>query len=127
MVLRLRYPAPNSWRDAKCRDLPVSREYDPFFQDDSSDAEDFCNGEFDNTPCPIRHECLLFALTNNEKHGVWGGSNEITRKAIRKRWPLKGREPRPEWQWLSEEEALDGLDLRELKAELEEEKSQQDD
>ena len=126
MVLRLRYPAPDGWRDAKCKDMPVSRDYDPFFQDDPSDAEDFCNGEFDSVPCPIRHECLLFALTNNEKSGVWGGSNEITRKAIRKRWPLKGKEPRPEWTWLSEEDALDGLDLKELRAELEEEKSQEE-
>lgn len=23
--------------------------------------------------CPVRRECLTFALTNGEQHGVWGG------------------------------------------------------
>ena len=32
--------------------------------------------------CPVREECLDYALRNREPHGIWGGLNEIERKAI---------------------------------------------
>ena len=34
--------------------------------------------------CPVRSECLDRALTNNESHGVWGGTTERDRRAIKK-------------------------------------------
>lgn len=113
MVLRLRFDAPNDWIGAKCNNLPISRFYDPFFSeepDEIQDALDFCNGEADGVICPIREDCLIYALTNNCKEGVWGGTSEITRKAIRKRNPPpKGGKPNENWQWQTEEEALKGL------------------
>lgn len=118
MVLRLRQEAPDYWKDAKCRNLPISADYDPFFaEDDDSikEATDFCNGTYDNTVCPIRHECLIFALANNEKYGVWGGTTEITRKAIRRKLP-PDRKTRinEDWEWQSEEQALQGLEREKL-------------
>lgn len=134
MVLHLRTNAPD-WDKAKCHgyvsgphpvepdDLP---DYDPWSYDEAT-AMDFCNGP--DEPCPIRHECLLFALTNNCAHGVWGGMSEVDRKALRKRWPL-GRgtrtegqtvwEPRSEWRWMPPGEASEGLDRDLLKLEVEE-------
>jgi WhiB family transcriptional regulator, redox-sensing transcriptional regulator len=32
--------------------------------------------------CPVRSECLDYALRNREPHGIWGGLNELERKAI---------------------------------------------
>lgn len=29
--------------------------------------------------CPVRRDCLLFALLANERHGVWGGLSHIER------------------------------------------------
>lgn len=107
MVVHLRIDAPD-WRKAKCRGTVADNEYDPFFHD-MPEALDFCNGAADGQVCPIRHECMLFALTNNERFGVWGGTSELTRRALRKRWPLRGKEPRPEWHWMTEDDALDGL------------------
>jgi len=93
--------------------MPVSSSYDPFFSEEEEeiqDAVDFCNGTADGVVCPVREQCLLFALTNNEKYGVWGGTTEITRKAIRKKFPPKrGNETRDEWTWMEEKEALKGL------------------
>ena len=115
MVLRLRVEAPGGWRKAKCRGqvqrLPGDTEvYDPFCSDDPDemqDALDFCNGTIDGVACPIRDACLLFALTNNERFGVWGGMSEIGRRALRKRWPWRGGcIPRPEWRWMTQTEAL---------------------
>jgi WhiB family redox-sensing transcriptional regulator len=32
--------------------------------------------------CSVREECLDYALRNREPHGIWGGLNEVERKAI---------------------------------------------
>lgn len=120
MVLKLRYGAPDGWERAKCKNIEVNQGYDPFF-DEEEEAMDFCNGEFDNSPCPIRNECLLYALTNNERYGVWGGMSEIGRKAIRKRYPLQGKQPRGEWEWQSQADALEGINLKDLLEEDDEE------
>jgi transcription factor WhiB len=116
MVLRLRYKAPDNWVNAKCLMFRVTRDADPFFdEEDPTDALEFCNGTADGVICPIRHECLMFSLTNNCKEGVWGGTSELTRKAIRKKWPLqRGKVPRPEWQWMPLSQALEGISLTDL-------------
>lgn len=122
MVLRLRVPAPNNWQGAKCagqvQRLPGDAEvYDPFFMedDDEQEAVDFCNGTIDGVQCPLRDGCLIFALTNNERFGVWGGMTELARKALRKKWPWRGgKEPRPEWEWMTTQDALSLVDPREL-------------
>jgi hypothetical protein len=113
VVRHLRYEAPdNRWEHAKCFIIGMLDGYDPYFVKENTEEEkaalDFCNGKQDGEKCPVRHECLLFALTNNEKEGVWGGVGETDRKALRRRWPLRkgtreeGRttwQPRKEWKW----------------------------
>ena len=115
MVLRLRVPAPGGWQQAKCRGqvraAPGDDDvYDPFFLEDPADQQDaldFCNGTIDDIQCPVRDECLIFALTNNERFGTWGGMSELARKALRKKWPWQGgKVPRPEWRWMDQAEAL---------------------
>jgi WhiB family transcriptional regulator, redox-sensing transcriptional regulator len=32
--------------------------------------------------CPVRFDCLEYALRNREPHGIWGGLNEVERKAL---------------------------------------------
>lgn len=32
--------------------------------------------------CPVTRECLDYALTIREPHGIWGGLNENERKAL---------------------------------------------
>lgn len=126
LVTKLRVLPPDNWRKAKCKDTVIGRYgdpdfYDPFF-DDQEEAVRFCNGTDDGNVCPIRHECLIYALTNNEKWGTFGGTSEITRKAIRKKFPAqRNKEPNPDWEWMSEEDALEGLDRSELQKELDKE------
>lgn len=31
--------------------------------------------------CPVREECLEYALRIRETHGIWGGMNEMERRA----------------------------------------------
>lgn len=106
MVLRLRTPAPD-WERGNCRDQATGPDMDPWF--DNSDlgyenqtelGREVCNGDVDGTICQIRDACLRFALVNNERFGVWGGTSEVDRRALRKMWPWPGgAEPRPEWKW----------------------------
>ncbi|MGZ4104390.1 MAG: WhiB family transcriptional regulator [Actinomycetota bacterium] len=35
--------------------------------------------------CPVRAECLAYALREDESYGVWGGLGENERKALRRR------------------------------------------
>lgn len=39
------------------------------------------------TPCPVRRDCLVEALTHGLEHGVWGGMTERERRALRRRHP----------------------------------------
>lgn len=32
--------------------------------------------------CRVRQPCLDFALANNERYGIWGGLNDIERRAL---------------------------------------------
>ena len=34
--------------------------------------------------CPVRVDCLDYALTNDERHGVWGGLSERERRQLRR-------------------------------------------
>jgi len=36
--------------------------------------------------CPVRAECLEFALATNQEAGVWGATSEDERRKMRKSW-----------------------------------------
>lgn len=119
MVLRLRMPAPD-WTKGKCLSQATSPDMDPWFDNEEYGYEnqqelglEVCNGDKDGEVCPIRNSCLLFALVNNEKFGVWGGTSEVDRRAIRKMWPWPGgNEPREEWGWYPPSEVAQMLKQR---------------
>ncbi|HVE97706.1 MAG TPA: WhiB family transcriptional regulator [Mycobacteriales bacterium] len=35
--------------------------------------------------CPVQTECLDYALTAQEPHGIWGGLNELERRRLLRR------------------------------------------
>lgn len=41
-------------------------------------ADELCEG------CPVRTQCLTFAVESGEEFGVWGGSTEEDRRALRR-------------------------------------------
>lgn len=106
MVLFSRVRAPK-WeaeedpeREAKCRKLSRPRyRADPFF-DNEDEAMRVCNGgdgeaDYVNAgkPCPMRDECLVFALINHEGAGVWGGM------LLHDRMFMKRQMPKEWWYW----------------------------
>ena len=79
-----------SWRqDAECRDLDPNL----FFPvgvtgaavDQIAAAKGICSG------CPVRSECLDFAITTNQEFGVWGGTSEDERRVLRRQWRARMR------------------------------------
>ncbi len=72
------------------RDEAICRQFDPemFYPDHgqvhmANQAKRICN-DF----CPVRDECLAYALRVDEIHGVWGGMSP------NERWKLsRGRKP----------------------------------
>lgn len=99
MVIQSRKTPPD-WTDedgggedgARCRKFPINRDddgivrNDAWFQD-AIDALPVCNGEWTDTPCPLRRSCLSQALINNEQKGVWGGMTGPQRRWIRRNVP----------------------------------------
>ena len=37
------------------------------------------------TTCPVRNECLEYALANDERFGIWGGLSERERRRLKRR------------------------------------------
>jgi WhiB family redox-sensing transcriptional regulator len=72
------------WRDqAACRDV-VTAEYDPFFSDTAelqAEAITICE------TCPVRDDCLTFAVRTGQQYGIWGGQpQQIIRRLIALEW-----------------------------------------
>jgi WhiB family transcriptional regulator, redox-sensing transcriptional regulator len=69
----------DDWRqDAACKGADI----DLFFAIDDEGighAKEIC------AVCPVRHECLEWALTNHQDDGIWGGFTEVERRRIRRR------------------------------------------
>ncbi len=99
MVIQSRITPPD-WTDdmgggeegARCRLFPISRADDGLVRNDAwfqeaDEALSVCNGEFSDSPCPLRDSCLRIALVNNDLHGVWGGMTSPQRKWVRRNIP----------------------------------------
>lgn len=80
------------WRDrAACR----GEEPDLFFpigtagpaRIDLARAQQICAG------CPVREDCLQWALDHSIDHGVWGGLGEEQRKSLKRRSARHRRRP----------------------------------
>lgn len=62
------------WRDEAACALPENQPYeDTFFSEDPTDIQSARNLCF---TCPVRLDCLSYALDNSIIHGVWGGADE---------------------------------------------------
>ncbi|MGH8973674.1 MAG: WhiB family transcriptional regulator [Acidimicrobiia bacterium] len=67
---------------AACRGAPAHWFF-PAAEGDEADpyvaARALCQG------CPVRLECLAWAIETRERHGMWGGHAPAERRALRRR------------------------------------------
>lgn len=48
-------------------------------------ARAICNGAGGRPPCPVRDQCLEWALGHDEGFGVWGGKSERQRRKLKRK------------------------------------------
>lgn len=78
-------PEPVDWREwALCREVDPERWF-PEQGGSTKEAKRICGD------CPVKAECLAYALANDMKFGIWGGQSELDRKRLRE--PKPRREP----------------------------------
>lgn len=73
-----------NWRDeSSCRTEPIDLFFPSGFGLDArvraSRAKAICRS------CPVRAECLEFALATYQDHGIWGGFDDEERRVLRRR------------------------------------------
>jgi WhiB family redox-sensing transcriptional regulator len=76
--------AHGQWRSAAaCR----SAEPDLFFpiSDSGPAREQMATAKAICATCQVRRECLAFALRTGQTYGIWGGTTEHERAAVRRR------------------------------------------
>jgi WhiB family transcriptional regulator, redox-sensing transcriptional regulator len=65
-----------AWRThARCKGIDPEVFY-PVSDEDADEAKSIC-GE-----CPVRLQCLEYAIVARERDGVWGGATEKERRRI---------------------------------------------
>jgi hypothetical protein len=51
----------------------------PAHDDPATEARQIC------ARCPVREDCLNFAIANNERYGIWGGLDPGERDSLRRK------------------------------------------
>ena len=72
-------------KDAACKGLPVRVFFPLKAHSPPPTTRELCAG------CPVGDQCLVYAVTMNEQHGVWGGLLPKERRRVRRLW-VRNRE-----------------------------------
>jgi len=80
-----------SWRElARCADSDTEVFFPPRdkakYKDIAAEAKTFCFGVNGGPSCPVRLECLWYAVESDEVHGIWGGMSHRERNALVRKW-----------------------------------------
>jgi len=67
---------------AHCKDR-TDIEFFPELGSNGTQAKKFCR------PCPVKSECLQYAIDNNLNDGVWGGMSAIERRTLKRKARLR--------------------------------------
>ena len=92
------------YEHATCRGQDINIFYDSTIKGISrphNKALGFCNGTNDRAVCPVREECLNFALSfplEYDQYGIFGGMTGAQRRRLRRgdNRPYKQRGPAPQ-------------------------------
>ena len=72
------------WQDrALCAEVDPERWF-PEKGGSTREAKKVCNGSPGRPPCPVRAECLEYALEHDERFGIYGGLSERERRRLKR-------------------------------------------
>ena len=80
----------DDWREnSACRDT----DPDLFFPVGTTGPaiEQIANAKAVCRVCDVQKQCLEYALTTNQDSGIWGGTSEEERRALRRQWVARHR------------------------------------
>ncbi len=71
-------------RQARCKGA-LAEAFFPPVRVETKDERDYREARAKKvcSACPVVSECLAHALNTNEAHGIWGGLNEVERRALK--------------------------------------------
>ena len=78
------------YEHAACRGQDINLFFDPKDRNlrrNDSAALAFCNGNNERKPCPVREQCLEFALSFSQEYdmyGIYGGLTGAQRRRLRR-------------------------------------------
>ena len=78
--LRVLIEQPVWMKDAACKGQPVGVFFPLKAHSPPPTTRELCAG------CPVGDQCLVYAVTVNEQHGVWGGLLPKERRRVRRLW-----------------------------------------
>jgi WhiB family redox-sensing transcriptional regulator len=85
-----------SWReDAQCNGVDTEIFFPPRDKDKyrviAAQAKLHCFGSNGQGECPVRLQCLMYAVETDEVHGIWGGMSHRERNALVRKWKRIGK------------------------------------
>lgn len=86
-----------SWHeDANCDGIDTPDIFFPPREKDTykliaDEARTYCFGTDELKACPVRQECLWYAVATDEQHGIWGGLSHRERNALVRKWQRQYR------------------------------------
>lgn len=80
-----------SWRyEAKCHDEDTDIFFPPrdrrLYKPIADQAKGICWGDDGRPECPVRRECLWYAISMEDTHGIWGGMSHRERSHLGRRY-----------------------------------------
>lgn len=85
-----------SWRElAKCNGMDVEMFFPPRDKDKykqiADKAKSICFGKDGKPECPVRKDCLLYAVEMETVYGIWGGLSNRERNALVRKAKKNGK------------------------------------
>lgn len=77
-------PEDESWRDDAICSQTDPEAFFPEKGGSTKEPKKICNGSETSDPCPVRAECLQYALDHDERFGIWGGLSERERRRLKR-------------------------------------------
>jgi WhiB family redox-sensing transcriptional regulator len=79
------YSSDRAWMEFAACTTADPEAWFPAKGSSTREAKQICNGRKGLRPCPVRSQCLEYALSHDDRFGVWGGKSDRERRKLKRR------------------------------------------